>query len=725
MATGLPITFASQTSPQMPWLDQMFQAGLVTLTNIAALRANVLSTISQAYLVGYNTPSDQGGGAFVLNSADTASADNGGTIIVDGIAQRWYRQFDGQAITIRYFGAVGDGVTDDSGAAVSMINALGFLRVPADGHNYHFANQVAIGANQVATGGGIISAGSGVSSPLLINGNYGTVSNLTIQMKGCSIGISAQGPIIQPKVISCTFSGLVATGGAHIFFAGDVVPGVYPNAMFNPISQDNVILGNNANQWGGEIFESCTDFVSSRLTVTNQGNHFGVQTRWSSGKISGLRTYNQDIGNTTSGDGSTATFTFTANSGLSAWRTSVILGGVPTIPQTLHNLNSSYTQWTATFASPPSPGELIRFLSHGCPEAIDVNSASSVIIDDYYIDGQDDSGIAFGADYKNTGSAWIVAAGSQADWPTASVIGAGRINNVFNAGVATTVPVAGLVFSGGHYINNYGMQADANHFYDNAIAISNASAAGFFTLIQRGIIDNTVGFGMGGILATPGGDDGTPNKLLTISQQDYRGTFPRFRENLSGGQTTNGGLLSSIHMSDRTRRPWPQQPDFTSVFAQSGAPVTSTYLSYVPIVHGATQSDAAYGAPFVGNGVTLAGGRSLQTIAGSSLGIYVLGETSGGSRSSHSVASFRFMAITTASATPGTASFVYLSAAFQNGSFGSSTIYTITNTSWQEIEVTASMLGAAYLSSVMIGCPVGGVQANIQDPDLGLYDLIL
>ena len=54
-------------------------------------------------------------GLFYYDSSDSTSSDNGGVTIVGSDGRRWKRYYDG-AVSVRWFGAVGDGVTDDYSA---------------------------------------------------------------------------------------------------------------------------------------------------------------------------------------------------------------------------------------------------------------------------------------------------------------------------------------------------------------------------------------------------------------------------------------------------------------------------------------------------------------------------------------------------------------------------------------------------------------------------------
>ena len=116
-------------------------------------------------LEGYSTPGDGGGGVFVWVPATITRSDGGGGVFVwvaDSVTDDggttivpclnsvcrpfgcWKRVFDG-ALNVRWFGAKGDGVTNDYAAIVTTIAAA----VAAGGAVVYFAPT---GSQYVCTG---------------------------------------------------------------------------------------------------------------------------------------------------------------------------------------------------------------------------------------------------------------------------------------------------------------------------------------------------------------------------------------------------------------------------------------------------------------------------------------------------------------------------------------------------------------------------------------------
>jgi hypothetical protein len=128
-------------------------------TSIASLRATNDSRYRVALVTGYYAPHDGGGGPYVVDAADTTSADNGGSIIVDALGRRWKLNTPPDWY-VEQFGAKGDGVTDDAPA----INAA-LAAVPARGGTVRL-----MGKTYGVASGLVIGNGDGGTTASTING---------------------------------------------------------------------------------------------------------------------------------------------------------------------------------------------------------------------------------------------------------------------------------------------------------------------------------------------------------------------------------------------------------------------------------------------------------------------------------------------------------------------------------------------------------------------------
>lgn len=90
--------------------------------NYAGIRGYVYSGTTAIYCIGRVTAMDGGQGVLVLDSADTNSADNGGSVFVDAKGRRWKRQ-EGY-IDMGWFGATpGADIADAWDAAVGYVDS--------------------------------------------------------------------------------------------------------------------------------------------------------------------------------------------------------------------------------------------------------------------------------------------------------------------------------------------------------------------------------------------------------------------------------------------------------------------------------------------------------------------------------------------------------------------------------------------------------------------------
>ena len=93
---------------------------------IADLKALDTSAHTRANVLGYYAAGDGGGGVFRFDPA-SAKDDNGGTVLAPDVGSgRWLRVYSG-ALNLRWFGAKGDGSTDDSDAILRAFTELNYF----------------------------------------------------------------------------------------------------------------------------------------------------------------------------------------------------------------------------------------------------------------------------------------------------------------------------------------------------------------------------------------------------------------------------------------------------------------------------------------------------------------------------------------------------------------------------------------------------------------------
>lgn len=93
------------------------------VNTIAALKLVDKTKASRAIVLGYYAAGDGGGGLYRYDSADTTTADDGGTVIVATDGARWKLQWGG-VLNLRQMGAKGDDSTDDELACQAAAAAI-------------------------------------------------------------------------------------------------------------------------------------------------------------------------------------------------------------------------------------------------------------------------------------------------------------------------------------------------------------------------------------------------------------------------------------------------------------------------------------------------------------------------------------------------------------------------------------------------------------------------
>lgn len=110
--------------------DGTLKLDVKTLADLKAIDVTTLTDKQQALVAGYSAPGDGGGGQFYYDAAAT-DADNGGTTLQLGSgAGRWKRIYSGP-LSVKCFGARGDGVANDTAAFASAIAAVDDISIPS------------------------------------------------------------------------------------------------------------------------------------------------------------------------------------------------------------------------------------------------------------------------------------------------------------------------------------------------------------------------------------------------------------------------------------------------------------------------------------------------------------------------------------------------------------------------------------------------------------------
>lgn len=169
-------------------------AGVATVDSVAALKAisvDGLADNAVAIVLGYNEPGDGGGGQFFYNQSSVA-LNNGGTIISPDVGDgRWLRAFSGP-IDVAWFGAVGDGATDDTAAINAAITAVdneggGMIVAP---RVYRVFDQVNACSNLVidGLGSGVLLAKAGNTTKYIVRGeDVDNVLFRSIKIEGAGV----------------------------------------------------------------------------------------------------------------------------------------------------------------------------------------------------------------------------------------------------------------------------------------------------------------------------------------------------------------------------------------------------------------------------------------------------------------------------------------------------------------------------------------------------------
>jgi hypothetical protein len=256
-----------------------------TLSSISALRATSHLVHQSALLLGYYASGDGGGGNYYYVASDTTSSDNGGTIIVASDGGRWYlAPID--VLSVKQFGAKGNGTTNDTTAIQNAINWVSGLAVSDFWATYAPALRAPFGLYNIN--------GLTISQPIQFygDGEEATVFELVSGSNAHMITVSDMGGLtgadngnIMPSISFMTFngnsSGQVGTtwDGIHLTDASVPITTSYhgganlTNLTFRACTRYALYIGQNRNNGRLEQFKS---LYSGNDTVNANGYDWRV-----------------------------------------------------------------------------------------------------------------------------------------------------------------------------------------------------------------------------------------------------------------------------------------------------------------------------------------------------------------------------------------------------------------------------------------------------------------
>lgn len=242
--------------------------------NMAGLMA--YQGTNHVYVSGYWTPSDGGGGLFSFSQSLLAT--NPGTVLTNsGKSGQWQRQFSG-AIDVKWFGAKGDNVADETAliqAAINLCATNGGGQVFLSPGRYKISSAMLLPNN---------TEFFGMPGHSILNGPFGAMTARSVA------GTNIYASVAMVAVTNCEVHGITVDNAANGTSANGILFGTDGGGVpaVNCSAWNNRILGSNSHQY------LVVNFGGRDIQIRNNYLHGGVLAPdFSSGQV-GIETFGGD-----------------------------------------------------------------------------------------------------------------------------------------------------------------------------------------------------------------------------------------------------------------------------------------------------------------------------------------------------------------------------------------------------------------------------------------------
>ena len=478
-----------------------------------------------------------------------------------------------QYVSVKDFGAVGDGITNDSAAFIAALAASDYV-TGVQGDTYFIDSTVTIASNKQLFGNGAAIKGGVGKTAFQLTGDDNLVDGWFVDANGGLYTFRNDGD-------RNTFSNNVFTNnvGHYIFNIGAFYAKVLAN-RFECESADTEVTT-------AVIFEGCQHFLYEGNSTNGVPVGWGIQVRSSSqsGAIVG-NTFRQFIWQQSiTATGGQTVFNFTLGSKVNF--KGVQVNGLPvTTGVTITGAGPSYT---ATFAAGRTAGQVITLVGFRGAENIQLNtSAFDITVANNVINGTGDSGIVCLADrvtitgniVKNAAYCGIALYGGQNNITVANNV-VSDCSLLDDGESSPENPLAKSTFNGGIMVSG------------SQIAVTGNVLVNDSGTMMYGVRVNTV----------DNPTTGDTNAAIKIGNNVFRGTYSLGRVYMPND--TSGKRVQNVIITDGFITPYPEQINLDQ--AWTNVPPSTDYWT-----------TSGFGATYAirDTVIKLGGAASLKTVQG-------------------------------------------------------------------------------------------------------------